>query len=272
MSNNIAKESKMDINLLKAKKLEQEKVTMLTAYDYTFASIMDEVGIDMILVGDSAANVIAGHSTTLPLTLDEIIFLAKGVTKAANKSFVVVDMPFGSYQVSETAAVKNAIRIIKETNADAVKLEGGASIIPAIDKIIKAGIPVMGHLGLTPQHINNFGSFSVRATENDESTQLIKDAKLLDKVGCFAMVLEKIPHNLAAEVTSLVKALTIGIGAGVDTDGQVLVSYDMLGMIKNFKPKFVREFAQLREIMIDAFAQYNYSVKNKSFPNKDEQY
>ena len=249
-----------------------EKISMLTSYDYTLARLVDEAGVEMILVGDSASNVVCGNQYTLPITVDEMIFLSKGVVRAAQHAMVVVDMPFGSYQVSEEEAVRNAIRILKESGADAVKLEGGEEILPAIRHMIQAGIPVCGHLGLTPQSVNQFGGYGLRAKEDAEAEKLLHDAKLLDEAGCFAIVLEKIPAALAAKVTKAVSAVTIGIGAGNATDGQVLVLHDMLGLNTGFKPKFLRHFAQMAGEVQGAVTEYVAAVKDGSFPNTEEQY
>ena len=249
-----------------------EKITMLTSYDYTLARLVDEAGVEMLLVGDSASNVVCGNQYTLPITLDEMIFLSKGVVRAAQHALVVVDMPFGSYQVSEEEAVRSAVRILKESGADAVKLEGGEEILPAIRHMIQAGIPVCGHLGLTPQSVNQFGGYGLRAKQDAEAEKLLKDAKLLDEAGCFAIVLEKIPAALAAKVTKAVSAATIGIGAGNATDGQVLVLHDMLGLNTGFKPKFLRHFAEMADEVHGAVENYISAVKEGSFPNVDEQY
>ena len=249
-----------------------EKITMLTSYDYTLARLVDEAGVEMLLVGDSASNVVCGNQYTLPITVDEMIFLSKGVVRAAQHAMVVVDMPFGSYQVSEEEAVRNAVRILKESGADAVKLEGGEEILPAIRHMIQAGIPVCGHLGLTPQSVNQFGGYGLRAKQDAEAEKLLKDAKLLDEAGCFAIVLEKIPAALAAKVTKAVSAATIGIGAGNATDGQVLVLHDMLGLNTGFKPKFLRHFAEMADEVHGAVEGYISAVKEGSFPNADEQY
>jgi len=245
---------------------------MLTSYDYTLARLVDEAGVDMLLVGDSASNIVCGNQHTLPITVDEMIFLAKGVVRAAQHAMVVVDMPFGSYQISEEEAVRNAVKIIKESGADAVKLEGGEEILPAIRHMIQAGIPVCGHLGLTPQSVNQFGGYGVRAKQDSEAEKLLHDAQLLDEAGCFAIVLEKIPAALAAKVTQSVSAVTIGIGAGNATDAQVLVLHDMLGLNMGFKPKFLRRFAELAGDVSSAVEDYIRSVKDSSFPNAEEQY
>ena len=253
-------------------KRKGEKIAMLTAYDYTTASIMDAAGIDAFLVGDSASNVMAGNATTLPITVDEMIYYAKGVVRGVKRALVVVDMPFGSYQVNADEAVKNAIRIMKETNADAVKMEGGEEILPAVRRILDAGIPIMAHLGLTPQSINKFGTYGVRAKDEAEAAKLLSDAKLLADAGCFALVLEKIPATLAQEVAKSIDIPVIGIGAGVNVDGQVLVYADMLGMTADFKPKFLRRYADLHTIITDAVGSYVSDVKACDFPNANEQY
>lgn len=245
---------------------------MLTSYDFTLARLVDAAGVDMILVGDSASNVMQGNSYTIPITVDEMICYAKGVVRAAEHALVVVDMPFGSYQVSEEDAVRNAVRIMKETGADAVKLEGGEEILPIVRHLILAGIPVCGHLGLTPQSVNQFGGYGLRAKGDAEAEKLIRDAALLDEAGCFAIVLEKIPAALAAHVSRMVSAPTIGIGAGNGTDGQVLVLQDMLGLNTGFKPKFLRHFAELATDVTKAVEDYCAAVKDGSFPNESEQY
>ncbi len=250
-----------------------EKIAMLTSYDFTLASLVDEAGIDMILVGDSASNIVCGNATTLPITLDEMIFLCKGVRRACEHALVVCDMPFGTYQSSPEKAVENAIRIMKETGADAVKLEGGEEILPAIRRMNEVGIPVMAHLGLTPQSVNQFGGYGLRAKEDAEAAKLLHDARLMEEAGCFALVLEKIPAALAEEVTkSLTKMATIGIGAGNKTDGQVLVLHDMLGLNTGFKPKFLRQFAKLADAVKGAVSDYVSAVRESSFPNISEQY
>ncbi len=249
-----------------------EKITMLTAYDYTSAKIVDEAGIDMILVGDSAANVMAGHETTLPITLNQMIYHAQSVTRAVKNPLVVVDMPFGTYQGNAMEAVSNAIRIMKESQADAVKVEGGAQVLESISKILSTGIPVMGHLGLTPQSIHKFGTYAVRAKEEAEAAQLLEDAIALERTGCFAIVLEKIPAKLAAKVSKALKIPVIGIGAGGDCDGQVLVMHDMLGLNNGFSPKFLRRYANLHDEYLKAFRQYIEDVRSGDFPNENEQY
>jgi 3-methyl-2-oxobutanoate hydroxymethyltransferase len=249
-----------------------EKIAMLTAYDYTMAKILDAAGIDIILVGDSASNVMAGHETTLPITLDQMIYHASSVVKATNRALVVVDMPFGTYQGDSRKALASAIRIMKESGGHAVKMEGGAEITDSITRILSAGIPVMGHLRLTPQSIYKFGTYTVRAKEQKEADKLIEDAKLLEKLGVFALVLEKIPAKLAKQVAENISIPVIGIGAGVNVDGQVLVMHDMLGMSKDFSPRFLRRYADLHNIMTDAFSNYIADVKSLDFPNEKEQY
>ncbi len=253
-------------------KIDGEKISMLTAYDFTTATIVDISGIDIILVGDSASNVMAGHETTLPITLDQMIYHASGVIRAVKRALVVVDLPFGSYQSDPKGALKSAIRIMKESCAHAVKLEGGKEVKDSIKRIIKAGIPVMGHLGLTPQSIYKFGTYTVRAKEEEEAKQLIEDAIMLEKIGCFAIVLEKVPSELAAKVTKKVKIPIIGIGAGNKVDGQVLVIHDMLGMTKEFNPRFLRRYMNLYDDMNKAISKYSKDVKNEKFPNSKEQY
>jgi len=248
------------------------KIAMLTAYDYTSAKILDSAGIDIILVGDSASNVMAGYETTLPITLDHMIYHAGSVIRAVNRALVVVDLPFGTYQGNSKKALESAIRIMKEAGGHAVKLEGGEEIAESIKRILSAGIPVMGHLGLTPQSIYKFGTYTVRAKEEKEAQKLIKDARILEELGVFALVLEKIPAKLAEQVAKSLKIPVIGIGAGSGVDGQVLVMHDMLGMTKDFSPRFLRRYADLNEIMTKAFTQYISDVKNLDFPNKKEQY
>ena len=249
-----------------------EKISMLTAYDYTMARILDEAGIDIILVGDSAANVMAGYDTTLPITLDQMIYHGQSVVRGVNRALVVVDLPFGSYQGNSKEALASAIRIMKETGANAVKLEGGIEIIESVDRILCAGIPVMGHLGLTPQSINKYGTYTVRAKEAAEAEKLLSDAVMLQESGCFAIVLEKIPAALAGRVAKELKIPIIGIGAGGAVDGQVLVSHDMLGLNNEFSPRFLRRYANLHDSMADAFRQYINDVKQCDFPNESEQY
>ena len=249
-----------------------EKISMLTSYDYTMASLVDRAGIDIILVGDSASNVVAGNVTTLPITLDQMIYHGKSVVKAVKRALVVVDMPFGSYQASDIDAVNNAIQIMKITHADSLKLEGGEEILPSVKRILAAGIPVMGHLGLMPQSINKFGTYAVRAKGEDEAEKLIRDAHLLEEAGCFAIVLEKIPAELAARVASELTIPVIGIGAGGGVDGQVLVVSDMLGMTNDFSPRFLRRYADLFTIVTEAVGHYVEDVKSGDFPNETEQY
>jgi len=253
-------------------KVNKEKIAMLTSYDFTLASLLDEAGVDILLVGDSASNIVCGNQNTLPITVDEMIFLTKGVVRAAQHALVICDMPFGSYQVSEEDGVRNAIRIMKESGCDAVKLEGGEEVLPTVRHIIQAGVPVCGHLGLTPQSVNQFGGYGVRAKENAEAAKLLHDAKLLDEAGCFCIVLEKIPADLAKQVTEAVSCPTIGIGAGNGTDGQVLVLHDMLGLNQGFKPKFLRQFAQLADEVKNAAGNYITAVKESSFPSAEESY
>lgn len=263
---------KVTTNVLQEMKKRGEKIAMLTAYDFTMARIIDSAGIDVILIGDSASNVMAGHETTLPITLDQMIYHASSVVRAVNRALVVVDLPFGSYQGNSKEALKSAIRIMKESGAHAVKLEGGREVKESIERILTAGIPVMGHLGLTPQSIYKFGTYNVRAKEEEEAERLISDAKLLEKYGCFALVLEKIPAALATKVSQSISIPTIGIGAGGGTDGQVLVTHDMLGMNLEFSPRFLRRYLNLYESMGNAFKQYIGDVKSKDFPNDKEQY
>ncbi|MEN3040701.1 MAG: 3-methyl-2-oxobutanoate hydroxymethyltransferase [Bacteroidia bacterium] len=253
-------------------KARREPIVMLTAYDYTFARLLDEAGIEVLLVGDSASNVIAGHETTLPITLDEMIYHGKAVVRAARRAMVVVDMPFGSYQGDSKAALHAAIRIMKETGAHAVKVEGGASIIESVQRIISAGIPVMGHLGLMPQSIYQFGGYRVRAKEPSEAEKLRQDARLLTEAGVFAIVLEKIPASLAKEISESLPIPTIGIGAGPYCDGQVLVLHDMLGLNKAFSPRFLRRYADLATVVMEACARYIQDVKNRDFPSLAESY
>lgn len=253
-------------------KAKGEKIAMLTAYDYSMARLVDAAGVDAILVGDSASNVMTGNATTLPITLDQMIYHARCVTNGVKRALVVCDMPFGSYQGSPLDAYANAVRIMKESGAEAVKLEGGEEIIESVRLIIRAGIPVMGHLGLTPQSINKFGTYNVRAKEEAEAEKLIADARLLEQAGCFAVVLEKIPAALAERVSRELTIPTIGIGAGSGTDGQVLVLQDMLGINQGFSPKFLRRYANLAETITDAIGSYVGDVKSVDFPNADEQY
>ncbi|MBQ5844392.1 MAG: 3-methyl-2-oxobutanoate hydroxymethyltransferase [Alistipes sp.] len=257
---------------LKDMKEHGEKISMITAYDYSMATIVDNAGIDIILVGDSAANVMAGHKTTLPITLDQMIYHASSVVRGVERALVVCDMPFGTYQGDSKAALNSAVRIMKESGADAVKLEGGVEIIDSIKRILTAGIPIMGHLGLTPQSIHQLGGYGLRAKEEAEAEKLIADAKLLEEAGCFAVVLEKIPAALAKRVSEALTIPTIGIGAGNGTDGQVLVIHDMLGINKGFSPKFLRRYADLHTIMTEAVEHYIDDVKSGDFPNENEQY
>ena len=263
---------KVTTHTLQEMKNSGEKISMLTGYDFSMARIIDEAGIDVILVGDSASNVMAGHETTLPITLDQMIYHASSVVRACQRSLVVVDMPFGSYQGNSKEALNSAIRIMKETGGHAIKLEGGAEIEDSIKRILTAGIPVMGHLGLTPQSIYKFGTYQVRAKEEMEAERLKQDAKMLEEAGVFAIVLEKIPAKLAEEVAKSVQVPIIGIGAGAGVDGQVLVLHDMLGLTQNFSPRFLRRYAQLGETMTEAVKQYITDVKSLDFPNASEQY
>ena len=257
---------------LQAMKERGEKISMLTAYDFSMATIFDEAGIDVLLVGDSASNVMAGHETTLPITLDQMIYHAQSVVRGIKRAFVVVDMPFGSYQGNSSEALRSAIRIMKESGGHGIKLEGGAEIKESIVRILSAGIPIMGHLGLTPQSIYKFGTYTVRAKEEEEANKLIEDALLLQELGCFALVLEKIPSELAKRVAEKLTIPIIGIGAGPHVDGQVLVAHDMLGINKEFKPRFLRRYADLHTIMTDAVSNYIKDVKNRDFPNEKEAY
>ena len=263
---------KITTNTLLDMKNSGEKITMLTAYDYSLARLVDNAGVDIILVGDSASNVMAGNDTTVPMTLDHMIYHAKCVEKAVNRALMVVDMPFGTYQGDSKNALNSAIRIMKEAGGHAVKLEGGAEIAESIERILTAGIPVMGHLGLTPQSIYKFGTYSVRAKEEMEADKLISDAKLLEQVGCFAIVLEKIPAKLAKKVSEAVNIPTIGIGAGVDCDGQVLVLHDLLGITMEFNPRFLRRYLNLGDQIDEAIKQYCNDVRSGEFPNKEESY
>lgn len=249
-----------------------EKISMLTAYDFTLARLVDQAGTDIILVGDSAANVMSGFETTLPITLDQMIYHGASVVRAVKRALVVVDLPFGSYQGNSRAALNSAIRIMKETAADAVKLEGGAEVIKSVKRILTAGIPVMGHLGLMPQSINKYGTYTVRARETEEAKKLMEDALLLEKAGCFALVLEKIPASLGTNVTRELQIPVIGIGAGNGTDGQVLVLHDMLGLTQQFSPRFLRRYATLSETVTSAVGNYIADVKTGNFPNEKEQY
>lgn len=257
---------------LKEMKDRGEKIAMLTSYDYSMAKIVDAAGVDVILVGDSAANVMAGYETTVPITLDAMIYHARSVVRAVERALVVVDLPFGTYQGNSKMALDSAIRIMKETEADAVKLEGGEEILESVERILTAGIPIMGHLGLTPQSIHKFGTYTVRAREEAEAEKLVRDAHLLSEAGCFGIVLEKIPAALAARVTAEIPTPTIGIGAGAGCDGQVLVIHDMLGINKGFSPRFLRRYADLHTVMTGAVEQYVRDVKECDFPNEKEQY
>lgn len=253
-------------------KASHEKIAMLTAYDFTLAGLVDQAGIDVILVGDSASNVMAGHETTLPITLDQMIYHASSVVRAVKRALIVVDLPFGTYQSDSKEALRSAIRIMKESGAHAVKVEGGEQVKTSIERIVQAGIPVMGHLGLTPQSIYKFGTYTVRAREEQEAKQLLEDAALLEKLGCFGIVLEKIPAELAQKVAQKIRIPVIGIGAGSQVDGQVLVLHDMLGMTKEFSPRFLRRYLDLGNEIKSAIGQYTQDVKNQDFPNEQEKY
>lgn len=266
------KRKKVSVKTLKVKKINGQRISMLTAYDYTFAKLFDQAGIDILLVGDSAANVISGHQTTLPITLDQMIYHAQAVSKAAENSFVVVDLPFGTYQTNEIDAINSSVRIMKESGAHGVKMEGGKEIIDSVQKVVNAGIPVMGHLGLTPQSINQLGSFGVQANNQKDHEKLVEDALMLEKAGCFAIVLEKIPTALAEEVTRKLSIPIIGIGAGNKCDGQVLVMHDMLGLNPSFSPKFVRKYVDLHTIITQAITQYINDIEENNFPNASESY
>ncbi len=259
-------------HVLQEMKLKKEKIAMLTAYDYSMAGIVDQAGVDVILVGDSASNVMAGHETTLPITLDQMIYHAASVVRGVQRALVIVDLPFGSYQGNSKEALSSAIRIMKESGAHGIKMEGGAEIRESIERILSAGIPVMGHLGLTPQSIYKFGTYVVRAKEEAEAQQLREDAKMLEETGCFSLVLEKIPAGLAQEVSESINIPTIGIGAGAGTDGQVLVVHDMLGINQEFHPRFLRRYHSLYEEMKGAIENYVTDVRNVDFPNDREQY
>src|SRR5210317_846851 len=263
---------KVTTHVLQEMKLRNEKISMLTGYDFSMAKIIDNAGIDIILVGDSASNVMAGHETTLPITLDQMIYHASSVIRAIERALVVVDLPFGTYQSDPKEALRSAIRIMKESGAHAVKLEGGKEIKESVKRILNAGIPVMGHLGLTPQSIYKFGTYTVRAKDDDEANTLIDDSKMLENIGCFSIVLEKIPNILAKKVASMLKLPIIGIGAGSGVDGQVLVSHDMLGMNKDFSPRFLRRYLDLDSLVSKAVKKYSSDIKTGSFPNKEEQY
>jgi len=263
---------KVTTHVLIAMKLRGEKIAMLTAYDYSMARILDKAAIDVILVGDSASNVMAGHDTTIPITLDQMIYHAAGVVKAVRRALVVVDLPFGTYQGNSREALSSAIRIMKETGAHAVKLEGGSEVLKSTQRILSAGIPVMGHLGLMPQSIHKFGTYVVRATDDDEADKLVEDAHSLEEVGCFAIVLEKIPAKLAGKVAREIKIPIIGIGAGKDVDGQVLVLHDMLGITQEFSPRFLRRYHNLYQEILGAVENYINDVRTLDFPNDKEQY
>jgi 3-methyl-2-oxobutanoate hydroxymethyltransferase len=266
------KPKKITTHVLTEMKKRGEKIAMLTAYDYTMAKIIDQSGIDVILVGDSASNVMAGHETTLPITLDHMIYHASSVIRAVDRALVVVDLPFGTYQANSKEALNSAIRIMKESGAHAVKLEGGKELKDSIERILTAGIPVMGHLGLTPQSIYKFGTYSVRAQDESEAARLLEDAQALESYGCFAVVLEKIPAKLATQVAMKLHIPVIGIGAGGGVDGQVLVTHDMLGMTQEFSPRFLRRYLNLKEDMSNAIASYCQEVRQQKFPNAKEQY
>lgn len=267
-----AEVTKVTTHVLQEMKFRGEKISMLTAYDYSLAKIIDAAGIDVILVGDSASNVMAGHETTLPITLDQMIYHGASVVRAVNRALIVVDLPFGSYQGNSNEALNSSIRIMKETGAHAVKMEGGKEIVESISRILSAGIPVMGHLGLTPQSIYKFGTYNVRAKEKEEADKLISDAKLLEQTGCFSIVLEKIPAKLASKVAKEVKIPVIGIGAGSGVDGQVLVLHDMLGINKQFSPRFLRRYLNLYDDIYKAVGKYINDIKTLDFPNEKEQY
>lgn len=268
----ITNQKKVTTHRLREMKQQGEKISMLTAYDYSMASVIDQAGIDVILVGDSASNVMAGNTTTLPMTVEQMIYHGKSVMNAVKRAMVVVDMPFGSYQGNPYEAVGNAVKIMKETQADCLKLEGGKEVAESIRAILNAGIPVMGHLGLMPQSINKYGTYAVRATEDEEATKLLEDARLLQKIGCCSIVLEKIPAGLAGEVTAELTIPTIGIGAGAQVDGQVLVMHDMLGLNKGFSPRFLRRYANLFDEITTAVQQYISDVKSTDFPSVEESY
>ena len=271
MTNN-SNQSRVTIKILNQMKKKSERISMLTAYDFSFAKIIDEAGIDIILVGDSASNVMAGHETTLPITLDQMIYHASSVVRAVNRALVIVDLPFGTYQADSKEALKSAIKIMKESGAHAVKLEGGYQAKESIERIIQAGIPVMGHLGLTPQSIYKFGTYEVRAKDKQEADTLLNDALMLEEIGCFSVLLEKIPNTLSKEVSSKLTVPIIGIGAGSHVDGQVLVLQDMLGMNKDFSPRFLRRYLDLDSLIGNAVKKYSTDIKSGDFPNKEEQY
>jgi 3-methyl-2-oxobutanoate hydroxymethyltransferase len=277
MSTQLSSPDVVEVPRVTTKTLQEMKtagtpIAMLTAYDYTFARILDRAGTDVLLVGDSASNVMAGHETTLPMTLEHMIYHAQCVVRAIDRSLVVVDLPFGTYQGNSKEALISAIRVMKEAGAHAIKLEGGKPVVQTVERIVTAGIPVMGHLGLTPQSIYNFGTYKVRAQDEEEAQALKRDARLLEEAGCFAVVLEKIPSRLAEEVTAMLSIPTIGIGAGAHCDGQVLVSHDALGLTTDFNPRFVRHYAELAETITDAVQHYISDVRDRSFPADDESY
>jgi len=269
---NYSNQSRVTIKILNQMKSKSEKISMLTAYDFTFAKIIDEAGIDIILVGDSASNVMAGHETTLPITLDQMIYHASSVVRAVNRALVIVDLPFGTYQADSKEALRSAIKIMKESGAHAVKLEGGYQAKESIERIIQAGIPVMGHLGLTPQSIYKFGTYEVRAKDKQEADILLNDALMLENIGCFSVLLEKIPNKLSKEVSSKLTVPIIGIGAGSYVDGQVLVLQDMLGMNKDFSPRFLRRYLDMDSLINNAVKKYAADIKSGDFPNEEEQY
>ena len=271
MTNN-SNQSRVTIKILNQMKKKSERISMLTAYDFSFAKIIDEAGIDIILVGDSASNVMAGHETTLPITLDQMIYHASSVVRAVNRALFIVDLPFGTYQADSKEALKSAIKIMKESGAHAVKLEGGYQAKESIERIIQAGIPVMGHLGLTPQSIYKFGTYEVRAKDKQEADTLLNDALMLEEIGCFSVLLEKIPNTLSKEVSSKLTVPIIGIGAGSHVDGQVLVLQDMLGMNKDFSPRFLRRYLDLDSLVSNAVKKYSTDIKSGDFPNEEEQY
>lgn len=272
MSVHIPDIKKVTTHQLQAMKERGEKISMLTAYDFSMAKVLDSAGIDVLLVGDSASNVMAGHDTTLPITLEHMIYHAQSVVRAVDRALVVVDVPFGSYQGNSSEALRSSIRIMKESGGHAVKMEGGEEITESVRRVLSAGIPVMGHLGLTPQSIYKFGTYEVRAKDEAEAKKLLADARLLEELGCFAIVLEKIPSKLAGEVAKSVNIPIIGIGAGPEVDGQVLVVHDMLGITTDFSPRFLRQYANLQNIMTEAVKKYIHDVKGKDFPNQKESY
>jgi 3-methyl-2-oxobutanoate hydroxymethyltransferase len=272
MSVHVPDIKRVTTHIIQEMKTRGEKISCLTAYDFSMAGIVDAAGVELILVGDSASNVMAGHETTLPITIDQMIYHAASVVRAVKRALVVVDLPFGSYQGNSREALNSAIRIMKESGAHAVKLEGGLEIKESITRILSAGVPVMGHLGLTPQSIYKFGTYTVRAKQEAEAQKLVEDAKMLEEVGCFSVVLEKIPSTLTKKVSETVTIPTIGIGAGPHADGQILVLHDLLGINKEFKPRFLRRYADLNGVMTDAISNYIKDVKGKSFPNEQESY